>query len=255
MKYIDSHAHLSEFKEDKQAMLEMCANNNVGTILNICLSPEDLTWGLSFKDNNLIRVDLAYGLHPECASLYSDDDIDYLNERCQKAEIIAVGEIGLDYYWTKDNINQQKELFIKQIAIANKYDLPVIIHSRDAMEDTYNILSKYDKNHRGIIHCFSGSAEMAQRFCQLGYYISLAGPLTFKNARFSVAVAESIPLSRLLSETDSPYLTPTPFRGKKNNPAYVKYVVDKIAAIKAVDVVEVQKAIAGNYQELFNVKI
>lgn len=255
MKYIDSHAHLGEFKKEINEMFELCVQNNVGAVLNICLSKEDYDFGCSLLNRSDVTVALSYGIHPEDANEYLESDIDFVEQVIKEKKIVAIGEIGLDYYWVQDNKEKQKELFISQIKLANKYDLPLIIHERDAMEDTYNILEEYDVNKSGVIHCFSGSVEMAKRFSKLGYYISLGGPITFKNARHSVDVVREIDLKFLLSETDSPFLTPVPFRGKKNSPAYVKYVVEKMSEIKNVSCEEVSNIIKKNYMELFNVEV
>ena len=161
----------------------------------------------------------------------------------------AVGEIGLDYHWYKDTKEKQKELFIKQIKIANDLNKPIIVHAREALADTYEILKKYPC--RGVLHCYSGSSELAKEFVKLGYYISIGGPITFKNTKEPLEVVKSVPLDKLLIETDSPYLTPVPNRGKRNEPSNVVYTATKIMDTIGVDKETFLKQINVNYDSLF----
>ena len=162
---------------------------------------------------------------------------------------VAIGEIGLYYYWRQDNKELQKKVFIEQIQLAKKLGLPIIVHSRDAHEDTLNVLKEYKP--AGVLHCYSGSAETAKEILKLGMYIGLGGAVTFKNAKKPLEVIEILPLDKLLLETDCPYMAPVPMRGKRNNSSYIPYVAEKIAEIKGVDAQEVIDIATQNTKSLF----
>ena len=189
------------------------------------------------------------GIHPEEAS--NNYDLNIIIDNINNDKIVAIGEIGLDYHYTKDNINKQQELLKKQLDIAKKYNKPVVVHSRDAIMDTYNILSDY--NLKGVIHCYSGSIEMAHKFIQLGYKIGVGGVLTFKNGKKLREVVNNISISDILSETDSPYITPEPFRGQVNEPKNVYYVLEKLAELKNIKMEEIIKKTSSNALEIFNI--
>ena len=184
----------------------------------------------------------------------SDSVIEYeeYEKLLTSKKVVAIGEVGLDYYYETTDEAKQKECLLKFVEMANKYDLPIIIHSRDALMDTYNFLKENKVKRCGIMHCYSGSAEAAKEFVKLGYYISLAGPVTFKNARVPKEVAEVIDIDYLLVETDDPYLTPHPYRGKRNEPRNVTFVVDEIAKIKKLPYEEVASKTYNNALEVFN---
>jgi TatD DNase family protein len=167
-------------------------------------------------------------------------------------KIIGIGEIGLDYYWDKTYKELQKEIFIKQIEFANEMNLPLNIHSRDAHGDTLEILKKYNKNSTAIMHCFSGSLEFARECIKEGIYIAMGGVVTFKNAIKAKEVAQNIPLEYLLLETDDPYLAPVPYRGKENQPVYVKYVAEYIAGLRNMPTDEIAKITTQNAERIFN---
>jgi TatD DNase family protein len=166
-------------------------------------------------------------------------------------KVIAIGEIGLDYYWSKDYVDLQKEMFIKQINIAKEYNLPIIVHSRSASNDTYTILK--ENMTKGVLHCYSQSLEMAYEYVKLGYYLGIGGVLTFKNSKEIKEVVEMIDLKHLVIETDGPYLAPTPYRGKLNKPAYLKYVIEEIARIKNLSVDDVKKSLENSTNLLFGI--
>ena len=189
------------------------------------------------------------GIHPEEAS--NNYDLNIIIDNINNDKIVAIGEIGLDYHYTKDNINKQQELLKKQLDIAKKYNKSVVVHSRDAIMDTYNILSDY--NLKGVIHCYSGSIEMAHKFIQLGYKIGVGGVLTFKNGKKLREVVNNISISDILSETDSPYITPEPFRGQVNEPKNVYYVLEKLAELKNIKKEEIIKKTSSNALEIFNI--
>ena len=165
---------------------------------------------------------------------------------------MAIGEIGLDYYWRQDNKEAQKRVFEEQILLAKELNLPIIVHDREAHDDTLNILKKHKP--KGVLHCFSGSAEMAKEVLRLGMYIGLGGALTFKNARKPVEVAEMLPLEKLLLETDCPYMAPVPMRGKRNYSGYIPYIAERVAEIKGIAPQEVLDTTSKNTKQLFNIK-
>lgn len=189
------------------------------------------------------------GIHPEEAS--GSYDLNIILENINNNKIVAIGEIGLDYHYTKENINEQKDLLEKQLDIAKKYNKPVIIHSRDAIQDTYDILSKYSL--KGVIHCFSGSTEMALKFIKIGYKIGVGGVVTFKNGKKLREVVSNISLSDILLETDSPYITPEPFRGRVNEPKNVYYVALKLAQLKNIKIDKVIEKTNMNAIKMFKI--
>lgn len=199
------------------------------------------------------HVYASVGLHPTDSEVFSDSYMQELEQLAQHKKVVAIGECGLDYYWDSCPRDIQEASFDAQIKLAQKYDLPLIVHSRDAIEATYKQLEKH-KPIKGIMHCYSGSAEMAPMFTDLGMFISLAGPVTFKNARVPKEVAVETPLEKLLVETDCPYLAPHPFRGKQNKAHYVTYVVDAIADLKGVSRDEVAKITYDNAMTLFGLE-
>ena len=245
MSYLDSHCHINgqEYYEDLDNVLENMVFSDVKKAMIISLNPEEYQRALSIKHE---KFDFKYaiGIYPEDVDKYDIKDFEKYFQ-----EVDAIGEIGLDYYWSKDHVQRQKEVFDMQLSIAERLNKPVIIHSRSASQDTYDILKKHKC--RGVLHCYSGSKEMAKELIKLGYYISFAGVITFKNAKEPLEVAKSIPLDKILVETDSPYLAPVPKRGKRNEPANVVYTAKFIAENLQVDIDEFNKAINKNYDELF----
>lgn len=199
----------------------------------------------------------AIGIFPcECYELNVEETMDLLRKMYKKSnKIKAIGEIGLDYYWEKDldNRNKQKEFFVAQLKLADELDLPVSIHARDSIEDVYTLLKENFPRKGAIMHCFSSSVDMMRKFVKLGCYISLGGPVTFKNAVTPKEVAKEVPVDRLLIETDSPYLAPHPFRGKINEPALVTYVLVEIARLKEVPIQELEKVVFNNSCKILGV--
>ena len=230
---IDTHAHIYSEYYDVENLVNYLKENGIIKVINNSTNNTDAleVIELSKKYSNFLLP--AVGVHPESVSDYNLDEIENI---IKNNKIVAVGEVGLDYHWTKDNKEKQKELLVKQILLANKYNLPLIIHVRDSIQDCLDIIKKYKS--RGVIHCFSGSYEMAKEFIKYGYKLGIGGVLTFKNSKL-YEVIEAIDLDNFVLETDSPYLTPEPFRGRKNNPSNVYYVAEKIAEIKKISVEEV----------------
>ena len=198
--------------------------------------------------NKYKNVFVTLGIHPE--EVDKPYNLDYIIQNVDNPKIVGIGEIGLDYHYVKDNIEKQKDLFRKQLDIATKYNLPVVVHSRDAIEDTYNILSEYKL--KGSIHCFSSSLEMAKKFIDLGYKIGVGGVVTFKNGKKLREVVNGIDIKDILTETDSPYLSPEPNRGKINNPSNVFYVIKEIVNIKEISFEDVKKITVDNAKKVFD---
>ena len=250
----DAHAHYDDdkFDQDREELLCSMKDKNVGCIVNAAVDLETSSWAINYADKYSFMY-ATVGIHPECANEAPQDYISRLEELAKQNKVVAIGEIGLDYYWDEVPRDVQKKVFIQQIELAKKLNLPVVIHDRDAHGDTMDILRQYKP--KGLVHCFSGSVEMCKEVVKLGMSISLGGVVTFKNARHSVEVARYIPIDRLLLETDAPYLTPVPFRGKRNDSSMIKFVAMKIADIKDITVDEVLRITTENACRLYNIKL
>ena len=192
----------------------------------------------------------AIGIHPEEVDTITDATFKIIEDNINNPKIVAIGEIGLDYYWVKDNKEKQKEVFRKQLELATKYNKPIVVHSRDAIQDTYDILKEYKL--KGTLHCFNSSLEMAKEFIKLGYKIGVGGVVTFKNTKKLQDIVKELDLKHILLETDSPYLTPEPYRGKRNEPSLVYYVAKRIAELKEIETDEVIKVTGDNAIEVFD---
>jgi TatD DNase family protein len=196
----------------------------------------------------------AVGWHPVDAIDMTEEDLKWIKQLAAHPKVVAIGEMGLDYYWDKSPKDIQKEVFRKQIQLAKEVKLPIIIHNRDATEDVVRILQEENASEvGGIMHCFTGSLEVAKQCMDMNFYISFGGPVTFKNAKKPKEVVKEIPMDRLLIETDCPYLTPHPFRGKRNEPSYVKYVAEQIAELRGVTLEEVATKTSDNARKLFGI--
>lgn len=249
---IDTHAHLNvdKYNNNIKEVLARAKEKGVFKILVI---------GMDYK-TSMRAVDLAnkydnllatVGVHP--AYVDTDNHLDLDNLYTDK-RVVAVGEIGLDYYWRQDNKLLQERVFEEQILKAIKLELPAIIHTRNSFEEAYNIVLRYNGKIKGVFHCFSGSLDDAIKTVDLGFYIGIDGPITFNNNDELVKIVKTIPLDKILIETDSPYLTPVPFRGKINEPACVYYVAEKIAEIKGISIEEVIKQTTANAVKLFKLE-
>lgn len=252
--WIDTHCHITDsiFESELDDLMARCKENQVVRLLNVAT---DISQAIKSREyaQKYSNIDLAVGFHPEDADKITDKEYADLESELQSGKYIALGEIGLDYYWHNDNKDQQKELFIRQIELANKYNLPVLIHTRDAMQDTFDILKEHRVTRGGILHCYGGSLEMAKEYIKLGYMIAFGGVVTFKNSVTPKEVSKALPLEVLLTETDCPYMTPVPYRGKRNEPMYVRYTGEYIAQLKEITNEKLQKAVIENYQRLFGV--
>ena len=252
---IDSHAHLDDrrFDRDRDRLIKSLKEFGVELVINpgADLSSSIKAVSLAEEYDNIYA---AVGVHPHSAKEMDESTIGLLKSFTNREKVIAIGEIGLDYYYDNSPRDVQRKRFIEQLNLAKEVNLPVIFHSREANKDTFDILKEaQDGSLRGVMHCFSGSVEMAMEYIKLGFYISLAGPVTFKNARIPKEVAKAVPLDKLMIETDAPYLTPEPYRGKRNEPIYVRYVAGTIAELKGLTFEEVAKQTAENTKRLFNI--
>jgi len=249
---VDSHAHLEDEKydRDREKVIEECKKDltfliNVGS--NLLTSKQSIELA-----HNYDFIYASVGIHPHDAQR-EFDKVEEIERLALHEKVVAIGEIGLDYYYDDPPKEFQKEIFIKQIRLAKKLNLPIIIHDRDAHGDILDILKQeWTKDLRGVFHSYSGSVEMAFQVIEMNFYISLGGPVTFKNAKKPKEVAKAVPIEKLLIETDSPYLTPEPYRGKRNTPVYVKFVAKKIAELREMPYEEVCRITAENAIKLFN---
>ncbi len=254
MPWSDTHAHLAEaeFDLDILEVIQRAKDADVKRIILIGCQIEGAKRALALaKTDPIFKV--AVGFHPEDVLNLDEESWLEMEKMMRDPLTIAIGEIGLDFYWDKDPLHHQiqEAVFLRQIQLATALNKPILIHSRDSIQKTYDILKSYPVKRTGIMHCFSSSLEMAREFIKLGYYISLAGPVTFKNAHVPVSVALGIDLNHLLIETDSPYLTPHPLRGHRNESAYVKITGEKIAELREIDSGTLQKILEANYLKLF----
>jgi TatD DNase family protein len=252
----DTHVHLNaeQYNEDLQEVIERAQSEGVSTMVVVGFDRPTIEKALQLCE----AYDFLYasvGWHPVDAIDMTAEDLEWLKELSSHPKVVALGEMGLDYYWDKSPKDIQKEVFRNQIRLAKEVNLPIIIHNRDATADIVQILKEEDaKEVGGIMHCYSGSVEIAMECIDMNFYISLGGPVTFKNAKKPKEVAEAVPLDSLLIETDAPYLTPHPYRGKRNEPAYVKLVAEQIAELRGMSFEEVAEATTKNAKKLFGIK-
>ena len=249
---VDTHCHVfHEYYDDIDDVIKRAYDNGVGAII---------VNGYNMKSNREVlelvdKYDIVYGalgIQPEEIDDFNDDNLEFISRHINDKKIVAVGEIGLDYHYDCDR-DKQKELFKRQLGIARKYNKPVIVHSRDCIQETYDILK--ESSVIGILHCYSGSVEMAREFIKLGFLIGIGGIATFKNARKLVEVIKDIPLEYIVLETDCPYLAPVPYRGKRNEPFYITVILQKICEIKGLDYKEVEAVTTNSVIRLFDKKI
>lgn len=249
--YIDTHCHLSnEDYDDIDLVIKENRENGIDKIIISGCTRDTIKESLELIDK-YPDIYATIGYHPSEADITTSEDLSLLEEQIQNKKVVGIGEIGLDYHYGNDNKDKQIALFRKQIELASKYKLPVVIHSRDATEDTINILKEY--NVVGDMHCFSGSLETANIYIKMGYKLGIGGVVTFKNSNL-YKVVESVGLENIILETDSPYLTPEPFRGKKNSSKYIPYIAQRISEILGCDLEEVAKKTSENACSLFDLK-
>lgn len=249
----DSHTHLDDgkFDDDRIEVIEKIKASGVSKLVNIGCNISTCEYSIELAE----KYDFIYatvGFHPCDTDEMTEEHIERLRKFASHKKVVAIGEIGLDYYWDSVPRDVQKYWFKRQMKLAEELDMPVTIHNRDAHEDTFNICK--NSSAKGIVHCFSGSKEMAVEFVKLGYYVSFAGPLTYKNNVKSVEAAKAVPMDRLLIETDAPYLAPDGFRGKRNDSSLVRYTCEKLAEIKGVTFEEMAKQTYDNAMKVYRIK-
>lgn len=249
---IDTHTHINCIEEiSVEDIIKNALDNGVEKLIVPAAYPTDIevVKELAQKYENVYGL---LGVHPSEVKGWNDDLIDKIKEYSKSSKIVGIGEIGLDYYWGKSFNDLQKEVFIKQIKLANELNFPISVHDREAHKDTFDILTEYNKNSAVVMHCFSGSVEFMKECVKQGWYIAIGGVVTFKKAIKMKEVAKEVPLDKLLLETDAPYLTPVPYRGKTNQPAYVKYVAEEIASIRGISFEEVDEITTQNAKKVFS---
>lgn len=256
MELFDSHAHYDDnrFIDDADEVITKARESGVKYILNVGSDIETSEKSIELAE----RFDFVYasaGVHPHEVGKLKDDDVEKIRDLCRHPKVVAIGEIGLDYYYDHSPREEQRRWLSKQLKLAKELELPVIIHNRDAHEDIMKIIKQEAPfKWGGVFHCFSGSWEMAKELLNLGFYISFGGPVTFKNARKTVEVLRNVPQDRILIETDCPYLTPEPFRGRRNDSSYVRLVVEKVAEIKEMPVDQSARITTQNAKRLFRIE-
>ena len=254
MEYIfDTHAHYDDedFDTDRYELLESMKEHGVGTIVNIGASMRSCKTTLALAEKYPF-VYGALGVHPSDCGTMTEEDIQWIKANAANEKIVAIGEIGLDYYWDNVERDVQKKWFVRQLEIAKETGLPVIIHSRDAAQDTLEIMKAEHKDTTGgVIHCLSYGVEMAREYLNMDYFIGVGGVLTFKNGKKLKEVVEYAPMDKRVLETDCPYLAPVPYRGKRNSSLYLTHVVEEMAAIKGMSVEDVIRVTAENAKRLY----
>ncbi|QDP38814.1 TatD family hydrolase [Radiobacillus deserti] len=251
----DTHVHLNvqQFDEDRDEVMDRAREAGVEKMVVVGFDRETIPKALSLAEKH-DHIYAAVGWHPVDAIDMTEQDLDWIEELANHPKVVAIGEMGLDYHWDKSPKDVQKSVFRQQIALAKRVNLPIIIHNREATEDIVEILKEENAAETGgIMHCYNDSAEYIQDCLDMNFYISLGGPVTFKNATLPKEVAKVVPLDRLLIETDCPFLAPHPNRGKRNEPAYVKLVAEKIAELRDITYEEVARATTENAIKLFRI--
>ncbi len=248
---IDSHVHYDDeaFEEDRDSLLESMQSNGIEKIINVGANIKGSRNSIALSEQYPF-IYAAVGVHPSDTEELDEEKMAWLKKVSEKEKVVAIGEIGLDYYWPEPDREIQKKWFIRQIELAQEVNLPVIIHSRDAAQDTIEILKQFPAN--GVIHCYSYTKESAKEFLKMGYYFGIGGVLTFKNAKKLKEAVMEIPMERILLETDSPYLAPEPNRGKRNSSLNIPYVVKELAELKGISEEDVVNIATENTKKLFH---
>ena len=262
MEFFDSHSHYNDekFDIDRDKIIKDTYNEGVTRFICAGYDIDSSKFGLEIAN----KYDFIYtisGISPNDVPEHLDEIEEKIKEiediiktdLSNKKKIVAIGEIGLDYHWNTGNKEIQKEVFIKQIELANKYDLPIVIHTREAVDDTIKILKEHEVMNKGVFHCCPLNRELVRKALELGYYISFAGPITFKNSKNAQEIVNMVPIEKILIETDSPYLSPEPKRGLRNDSRNVKYVGEKIAQFKKLGIEEVAKITYDNANNIFHI--
>jgi len=256
MEMFDSHSHYNDekFDEDREEIIKEAYNSGVTRLIVAGYNLESSKEAVKIANKH----DFIYaicGVSPNDVNDLPSDYLDHIRAQVHASKVVAIGEIGLDYYWNKENKELQKRVFKEQIELANELDLPIVIHTREAVMDTIDILKNQVKcENKGVFHCCPLNVELIKEALKLGYYISFAGPITFKNSKNANQVIEMVPLERMLVETDCPYLSPEPLRGKRNDSRNVKYIISKIAEVKNKKIEEIAKITYENASTIFKIK-
>lgn len=253
---IDTHTHLDAqaFAEDREETIRRAREAGVERMINIGFNRETIPTTMELAETYDF-IYAAVGWHPVDSIHMKPEDLDWIASLCSHEKVVAIGEIGLDYHWDTSPRDVQQRVLREQLRLAREVRKPVVIHNRDAHEDIVRILrDEHAKDVGGVMHCFSGSWETARQCLDMGFYISLGGPVTFKNARVPKEVLKEVPLDRLLIETDCPYLAPDPYRGKRNEPAYVRLVAEAAAVMKGKSLEEIARITTENAQRCFGIQ-
>ena len=256
----DTHTHYDDdqFDEDREALLLSLADNNVGAVVNMGASMQGAKDSVALAKKYSF-VYAAVGIHPDHAKELNEEEFEILKQLAAEEKVVAIGEIGLDYYWDSTEREEQKYWFKRQLALAQERNLPVVIHSRDAAADTLEIMkeayAQSNKKLTGVIHCFSYETEMAREYVKMGFFMGIGGVATFKNGRKLKEVIEDTPLDKIVLETDCPYLAPVPFRGKRNSSEKLSYVVEAMAELKGVSGEEVERITWENACRLYRLEL
>ncbi len=250
----ETHAHFDDkrYNEDRDEVIMECFNNDITKIVNIGADMRSSKNSVALAK----KYEFVYatvGVHPHDVKNMTEKDLEQLRQWSKEEKVVAIGEIGLDYYYEYSDKASQRKWFIEQLKLANELDLPVVIHSRDADNECYEIIKEY-RPKAAVIHCFAGSKELAKQYIDMGYYIGVGGVITFKNAKKLVEVVKAIPLDKILIETDAPYLTPEPHRGARNTSIYLKYVTEKVANLKEISVENVENTTFDNAMSFYRLK-
>ena len=255
MKLIDTHSHYNDekFDNDRDEVIQNITNSGITTIINAGYSLESSKRAIEIANNYDFKY-ATVGVSPNDIENLENNYIEQIKEMAKEQKVIAIGEIGLDYYWNKENKETQKEIFIKQVELANQLGLPIVIHTRDAVMDTIDILkNKVNCNKKGVFHCCPLNTELIKEGLKLGFYISFAGSITFKNSKNAEEIVKMVPIDRILTETDSPYLSPEPVRGTRNDSRNIKYIAQKIAQIKNMPIENIAEQIQKNAKTIFKI--
>ena len=255
MELFDSHAHYNDekFQEDREKVLSQIYKSGVTKIVNAGYNLESSRQAIEIANKHEF-IYATVGISPNDIEDYKEEHLKEIAKLAQNKKVVAIGEIGLDYYWNKENKDLQKEVFISQIEIANKLNLPIVIHTREAIYDTLEILKNNSCNKKGVFHCCPFNVDLVREGLKLGFYISFAGPTTIKNSKNASEIINMVPLDKMLIETDSPYLSPEPLRGKRNDSRNVIYIAQKIAEIKQISIEEIARATYENAKRIFEIK-
>lgn len=250
----DTHAHYDDeqFDEDRKELLHSMADKGVGTIVNVSASLKSCERVVNMVQEYPFMY-AAVGVHPDEVGGLCEESFARVKELAGRDKVVAIGEIGLDYYWDQESHDIQKKWFVRQLELAGDLDLPVLIHSREAAADTMAIMKEHARGLKGVIHCYSYSEEMAKEYVKMGFYIGVGGVVTFKNARKLKQTVEGIPLASIVLETDCPYLAPVPYRGKRNQSAYIRYVAEEVAKLKGITCDEVIRQTEENAKKLYGI--